>query len=121
MEVVFERCAGIDVHKRTAVVCRITPGERQPVAETRTFGTTTAELLQLSDWLSAGGCTHVGIESTGVYWRPIHNLLEARVSCCLLLGTLDTSRAGKVGAQGRDALGIHHDVPGQPGFDLHAA
>ncbi len=69
MEVVFARCAGIDVHKRTAVVCRITPGERQPVAETRTFGTTTAELLQLSDWLSAGGCTHVGIESTGVYVR----------------------------------------------------
>jgi transposase len=85
MEVVFERCAGIDVHKRTAVVCRITPGERrQPVAETRTFGTTTAELLQLSDWLSAGGCTHVGLESTGVYWRPIHNLLEGSFEVWLL-------------------------------------
>ena len=61
MEVVFERCAGIDVHKRTAVVCRITAGaRRQPITERRTFGTTTAELLQLSDWLSAGGCTHVG-------------------------------------------------------------
>jgi transposase len=84
MEVVFERCAGIDVHKRTAVVCRITPGERQPVAETRTFGTTTAELLQLSDWLGAGGCTHVGIESTGVYWKPIHNLLEGSFEVWLL-------------------------------------
>ena len=66
MEVVFERCAGIDVHKRTAVVCLITPGDRrQPVTETRTYGTTAAELLTLSDWLSASGCTNVGIESTG--------------------------------------------------------
>ena len=82
MEVVFERCAGIDVHKRTAVACLITPGERgQPVAETRTFGTTTAALLRLSDWLSASGCTHVGLESTGEYWQPIHHLLEG--SCAV--------------------------------------
>jgi transposase len=85
MEVVFERCAGIDVHKRTLVACRLTPGERgQPTPETRTFGTTTAELLRLSDWLSAGGCTHVGIESTGVYWKPIHNLLEGSFEVWLL-------------------------------------
>ena len=81
MEILHPRCAGIDVHKRTAVVCLITPGtRREPTMETRTYGTTTAELLQLSDWLSASGCTHVGLESTGEYWKPIHNLLEARVS-----------------------------------------
>lgn len=85
MEVVFERCAGIDVHKRTAVACRITPGERgQPVPETRTFGTTTEELLRLSDWLSAGGCTHVALESTADYWKPIHNLLEGVFEVWLL-------------------------------------
>ena len=81
MDIVFERCAGVDVHKRTVVVCLLTPGERgRQVAETRTFGTTTGDLLRLSDWLSSHGCTHVAMESTGVYWRPVYNLLEARVS-----------------------------------------
>ncbi len=85
MEVVFERCAGIDVHKRTAVVCLLTPGQRgRPVAQTRTFGTTTQELLALSDWLGAHGCTHVGIESTGEYWKPVHNLLEGSFEVWLL-------------------------------------
>ena len=70
MNIVFERCAGVDVHKRTVVVCLLTPGERgRQVAETRTFGTTTGDLLRLSDWLSSHGCTHVGLESTGDYVR----------------------------------------------------
>lgn len=85
MEIVFERCAGVDVHKRTVVVCLITPGERgQPTMETRTFGTTTDELLRLSDWLSAGGCTHVALESTADYWKPVHNLLEGIFEVWLL-------------------------------------
>jgi transposase len=85
MEVVFERCAGVDVHKKTAVACLVTPGARgQPVRETRTFGTTTAELLALSDWLSAAGCTHVGLESTGEYWKPVHNILEGSFEVWLL-------------------------------------
>ncbi len=63
MEVVFEACAGIDVHKKTVVGCRVSGGRRQ----TRTFGTTTGELLELSDWLAEAGVTHVGIESTGEY------------------------------------------------------
>ena len=70
MDVIFDRCAGIDVHKRTAVVCRLTTAaDGRRVAETRTFATTTDDLLRLSDWLSAGGCTHVALESTGVYVR----------------------------------------------------
>jgi len=85
MDIVFERCAGVDVHKRTVVVCLLTPGERgRQVAETRTFGTTTSDLLRLSDWLSSHGCTHVGLESTGDYWKPVHNILEGSFEVWLL-------------------------------------
>jgi transposase len=69
---VYERCVGLDVHKKTVVACVLTP-EGQ---ETRTFGTMTAELLALADWLLASGCTHVAIESTGDYWKPVFNILE---------------------------------------------
>jgi transposase len=85
MEVVYERCAGLDVHKRTVVACRVTPDERgAPRPELRTFGTMTDELLALGDWLAAGGCTHVAMESTGVYWQPLWNLLEDRFSLLLV-------------------------------------
>jgi transposase len=85
MEIVFERCAGIDVHKRTVVVCRLArDAQGARLAETRTFGTTTGELLQLSDWLAEGGCTHVGLESTGEYWKPVFNLLEGAFEVWLL-------------------------------------
>ena len=81
MDILFPRCAGIDVHKRTVVACRIVlTDDGQWLRETRTYGTTSEELLRLSDWLAAGGCTHVGLESTGEYWKPVFNLLEARVS-----------------------------------------
>ena len=79
MRVWAERCAGLDVHKKMVVACTITSGsDGQEVVEKRTFGTTTADLLGLSDWLSEAGCTHVAMESTGVYWRPVYNILEAR-------------------------------------------
>src|SRR5258707_2579613 len=85
MDVVFERCAGIDVHKRTVVVCRLTPdAEGQLVAQTQTFGTTTGDVLHLSDWLADGGGTHVGLESTGEYSKPVYNLLEGTVNVWLL-------------------------------------
>jgi transposase len=77
MQVVYERCCGLDVHKRTVVACRIVPGaDGTPRKEIRTFGTLTSELLALADWLSEAGCTHVAMESTGVFWKPIYNLLE---------------------------------------------
>jgi transposase len=77
MEVLYERCCGLDVHKKTVVACRILPGERgTPWKEVRTFGTMTRELLALSDWLKEGGVTVVAMESTGVYWKPVYNLLE---------------------------------------------
>lgn len=79
MEMLYERCCGVDVHKRTVVACLLTPGgDGQASKEIRTFGTMTADLLALSDWLAAAGCTHVAMEATGVFWKPIYNLLEDR-------------------------------------------
>jgi len=72
MQVVHERCAGLDVHKKT-VVASVISREGQ---ETRTFGTMTRDLLLLADWLTERGVTHVAMESTGVYWKPVYNLLE---------------------------------------------
>jgi transposase len=72
MRVVYERCCGLDVHKKTVVACVMTP-EGQ---ETRTFGTMTQDLLALAEWLEQWGVTHVAMESTGVYWKPLFNLLE---------------------------------------------
>jgi transposase len=70
VDVIYARCCGLDIHKQTVVACVIVPGpERQPRREVRTFGTMTADLLALSDWLAAQGVTHVALESTGVYWK----------------------------------------------------
>lgn len=72
MRVVYDRCCGLDVHKKTVVACVITPAGQ----ETRTFSTMTQDLLALSEWLERWGVTHVAMESTGVYWKPLFNLLE---------------------------------------------
>jgi transposase len=79
MKVVYERCAGLDVHKKTVVACRVGAGEgtQWQRRETRTFGTMTDDILTLADWLQAGGVTHVAVESTGVYWKPVFNILES--------------------------------------------
>jgi transposase len=73
MRVVHERCAGLDVHKKTVVACALRPEGR----EVKTFSTMTAELLKLVEWLEERGCRVVAMESTGVYWKPVYNLLEA--------------------------------------------
>jgi transposase len=79
MEVIYPRCAGLDVHKRTITACRLLDGRGpEPLSELRTFGTVTRELLGLADWLAEAGVTHVAMESTGSYWKPVHNLLEGR-------------------------------------------
>jgi transposase len=78
MEPLLERCAGLDVHKKTVVACRIIPREDGGWhSETRTFQTTTGALLHLADWLRAVQITHVAMESTGVYWKPVFNILES--------------------------------------------
>jgi transposase len=85
MDVVDERCCGLDVQKRMVVACLLTPGERgQPRQEVRTFGTMTAEVQALADWLAAVGCTPVAMEGTGVYWKPIGNLLADRFALLLV-------------------------------------
>jgi transposase len=77
VEAIVERCAGLDVHQATVVVC-VLIGEagRKPRKEIRTFSTMTRELEALRDWLEELGITHVGMESTGIYWKPVHAILE---------------------------------------------
>ncbi len=85
MDVVNARCCGIDIHKRSVTACMLTPGEEgRPTKAIRTFETMTADLLALGDWLAAAGVTHVAMESTGVYWKPIWNLLEERFTLLLV-------------------------------------
>jgi transposase len=85
MEIVYERCSGFDVHKKTVVVCLITPDERgQRHKEIRTFRTMTKDLLELLDWLQERGCTHIAMESTGVYWKPLYNLFEGHFELLLV-------------------------------------
>lgn len=84
METMIERCAGLDVHKDTVAACVRAPrpgGGREQVIQT--FGTTTVELLALRDWLTAHGVTVVGMESTGVYWKPVYYVLEDAFECRL--------------------------------------
>jgi transposase len=84
MEVLHPHCAGIDVHKRTAVVTAAWPDEQgRRHKETRTFSTMTADLERLRDWLVGRGVTHAAIESTGVYWKPLFNLLEGHLTVVL--------------------------------------
>lgn len=83
MEVLYPRCAGLDVHKETVVACaRIALGkEVEQIVES--FGTTTTELLRLSDWLMGHQCTHVAMEATGVYWKPVWHVLEGSFTLVL--------------------------------------
>ena len=85
MHVLYPCCCGLDIHKKFVVACVVTTtAEGQMQKEIRTFSTMTPDLLTLLDWLHAVGCTHVAMESTGSYWRPVYNLLEGQ--CTLLVG-----------------------------------
>ena len=77
MDVIYERCCGLDIHKKTVVACVLISRPGRPAhKELRTFETMTGDLLDLADWLTSHGVTHVAMESTGVYWKPVWNLLE---------------------------------------------
>ena len=77
MQVAHPRCCGSDVHKRSVVACvLLTAPDGTVRRRVSTAGTMTADLLALHDWLARGGVTHLAMESTGVYWRPVYNLLE---------------------------------------------
>ena len=85
MEILYRACAGLDVHKETVVVCvRRLGAAGQVHQEVRTFGTMTRDLLALSDWLTTQEVTHVAMESTGVYWKPIFNILENQFQVILV-------------------------------------
>jgi transposase len=85
MQILHERCCGLDVHRVTVAACAVEPGPGGvPRKEVRTFGTMTTDLLALGDWLAARGVTHVAMESTGVYWKPVWNLLEERFTLLLV-------------------------------------
>jgi len=73
MDVIYKRCCGLDVHKKSITACIITPNDK----EIKTFATMTEKILEMVDWIKEKGCTHVAMESTGVYWKPIYNVLEA--------------------------------------------
>ena len=80
MEILYPRCAGLDVHKKTVRVCVLRRDEQgKSHKEFRTYMTTTQELLNLLDWLLEAGCSHVALEGTGVYWKPIYNLFEGQI------------------------------------------
>lgn len=84
MQIVYARCAGLDVHKKTVVVCvRLVEATGTVTTHTSTFGTTTAALLDLVAWLLSLDVTHVAMESTGEFWKPVFNLLEG--SCTVLV------------------------------------
>ena len=70
MKDLYDRCCGLNIHKKVIVACLLTPGVAGiPEKEIRSFGTMTHDLLKLADWLQGAGCTHVAMESTGVYWK----------------------------------------------------
>jgi transposase len=88
MDVVVERCAGLDVHRDSVVATVRPPGKgksrRRREQQTRSFGTTIGQLETLADWLQGFGVTLVGMEATGVYWKPVFYVLERRFECWLL-------------------------------------
>jgi hypothetical protein len=76
MELLHRRCCGLDVHKETVVACLRLVSNGKVTTEVRTFQTTTADLLLMSEWLAANECTHVAMEATGVYWKPVWHILD---------------------------------------------
>jgi len=78
MDAILESCAGLDVHQETVVACILTGSlDQKPKKVVKTFSTTTTELLALAKWLEEFNCSHVAMESTGVYWKPVWNILES--------------------------------------------
>lgn len=85
MDILHPRCCGVDIHKQSLTACLlVSSGDGPPRKEVRSFGTMTDELLRLGDWLAREEVTHLALESTGVYWKPLWNLLEDRFTLLLV-------------------------------------
>ncbi len=76
MRIMYERCCGLDIHKSSIAACALITEKGKPQEETRRFGTMTEDLRELAGWLQQKGIRHVAMESTGVYWKPVWNILE---------------------------------------------
>ncbi len=122
MEVLYTHCAGLDVHKKTVVACCLTPGpDGTPTRQIRTFSTMTQDLLALADWLTSLSITHVAMEAPGEFWKPVHSILEATVSCCLLIESLSMPHASctsDIGTQILDRFWAHDHFPRQSSANL---
>ena len=100
MEVVYPCCCGLDVHKKSITACVLwAQGKGKSRKEKKRFGTFTHDLLQLADWLAQCGVTHVAMESTGVYWKPVWNILAEQFE--VLLVNAQHIKAGPVGRRTR--------------------
>ena len=85
MRIVYAHCCGLDVHKRSISACLLTANEAgETQQQVRRFSTVTRELLELCDWLASNQVTHVAMENTGVYWKPVWNILEASFTILLV-------------------------------------
>jgi len=85
VEVVHERCCGLDIHKKLIFACSIVPGsDGQPQKQVRSFGSMSDDLEKLSNWLKEQSVTHVAMESTGSFWKPVFNVLEERFELLLV-------------------------------------
>src|SRR5262249_20507878 len=113
MEVLYAVCCGLDVHQASVPACLRSPGDGpQRRQEVHTFGITTRELLRLADWLIAAGCTHIAMESTGVYWRPVYNLLEGSFE----LSVVNAQHVKMVPGQIADMKGLSREGLQNPPF-----
>src|SRR6266852_835597 len=106
MQTLVERGCGLDVHQATVVACLlIVLKNGQVQKQIRTFGTTTRELLALREWLLSQGCTHVAMESTGVYWKPVYAVLEGG-ALEIVGGQRPTRQEGSGAQDGREGCGM---------------
>jgi transposase len=134
VELMYKRCAGLDVHQRTVVACARTVEDGKLTEEVRTFETTTTGLLELSAWLETLECTHVAMEATGVYWKPVWHILEEKFQLILANAAHIKNVPGrKTDVKGRDLdrrpvgawshprqLRATHADPGFSRADAHA-
>jgi transposase len=128
MQVIHPRCAGLDVHKASVVACvMLTAADGSLIQETKTFGTTTADILALGDWLKSHDISIAAMESTGVYWKPIYNLLEGQMELLVVNAQhikavpgrkTDVKDAGWIGDLLRHGLLRGSFIPPQPQREL---
>src|SRR3954453_17315555 len=115
MDVLYPRCAGLDVHKDTVVAAVRIAASGPANTEVRTFDTTTPGLLALSAWLAECGCTHVAMEATGVYWGPVWHVLSGGAFVLSLANAAYVKNVPGRKTDGADALWLADRFGAEPG------